>query len=95
MITSEIKETVTDTERIFEYTTVCTSGTVANVKVIRPILTEEEYARRKKMVEQALIDFAKGVIADGFDWKELAGKKQVTDPVSASNSDKKIDLLRN
>ena len=72
MIISEIKETVTDTEKIIEYTTVCPSGVHANVKVIRPILTDEEYARRKKAVEQALIDFAKGVIADGFDWKEAA-----------------------
>ena len=76
MITSEIKETVTDTERIFEYTTVCPSGTVANVKVIRPILTDEEYARRKRAVEQALIDFAKGVISDGFDWNELVKKSR-------------------
>lgn len=76
MIIGEIKETITDTEIISEYTTVCSSGTRANVKVIRPVLTGEEYARRKKIVEQALIDFAKGVIADGFDWEELAGKNK-------------------
>lgn len=76
MITSEIKETVTDTERIFEYTTVLPSGTVANVKVIRPILTDEEYARREKNAEQALAEYAKGVISDGFDWNELVKKSR-------------------
>ncbi len=71
MIEGTIKETVTDSEKIYEYTTVCTSGTRANVKVIRPILSEEEYARRRKETEQELIRFAQGVIADGHDWKEL------------------------
>ncbi|MCM1009173.1 MAG: hypothetical protein NC485_14890 [Ruminococcus flavefaciens] len=71
MIEGPIKETVTDSEKIYEYTTVCTSGTRANVKVIRPILSDEEYDRRKREVEQELIRFAQGVIADGHDWKEL------------------------
>ena len=71
MIDGTIKETVIDGNKVYEYTTVCDSGTRANVKVIRPILTDEEYARRKKVVEQELISFAKGVIADGFDWEEL------------------------
>lgn len=44
------------------------------MKVIRPILSEEEYAKRLKDVEKALIDFAKGVISDGFDWHEAAKK---------------------
>ncbi len=72
MIEGKIKETITETEKIYEYTTVLSSGTHANVRVIRPVLTDEEYAQRKKTVEQALIDFAKGVITDGFDWKEAA-----------------------
>lgn len=71
MIEGTIKETITDSNKVYEYTTVCASGTRANVTVIRPILTDEEYARRKKAVEQELINFAKGVIADGFDWEEL------------------------
>lgn len=71
MIEGKIKETITETEKIYEYTTVLPSGTRANVKVIRPVLTDEEYARRVKDVEQALIDYAKGVISDGFDWNEL------------------------
>lgn len=71
MIEGPIKETVTDSEKIYEYTTVCTSGTRANVKVIRPILSDEEYARRRREAEQELIRFAQGVIADGHDWKEL------------------------
>lgn len=76
MITSEIKETVTETEKIYEYTTVLPSGTRANVRVIRPVLTPEEYAKRVKDVEQALIEYAKGVIADGFDWNELVKKQR-------------------
>lgn len=71
MIEGTIKETVTDSEEIYEYTTVCTSGTCANVKVIRPILSDEEYDRRRREAEQELIRFAQGVIADGYDWKEL------------------------
>lgn len=74
MIEGPIKETITETEKIYEFTTVCDSGTRANVKVIRPILSEEEYAKRLKDVEKALIDFAKGVISDGFDWHEAAKK---------------------
>lgn len=76
MITSEIKETVTETEKIYEYTTVLPSGTHANVRVIRPVLTPEEYAKRVKDVEQALIEYAKGVISDGFDWNELVKKQR-------------------
>lgn len=72
MIEGPIKETITETEKIYEFTSICSSGTHANVKVIRPILSAEEYAERLKDVEQALIAFAKGVIADGFDWKEAA-----------------------
>lgn len=71
MIDGTIKETVTDSEKIYEYTTVCSSGTRANVKVIRPILDDEEYVRRRKEAEQELIRFAQGVIADGHDWNEL------------------------
>lgn len=71
MIDGTIKETVTDNEKIYEYTTVCSSGTRANVKVIRPILDDEEYVRRRKEAEQELIRFAQGVIADGHDWNEL------------------------
>lgn len=71
MIEGTIKEIVTDSEKIYEYTTVCKSGTRANVKIIRPILDDEEYARRRKEAEQELIRFAQGVIADGHDWKEL------------------------
>lgn len=78
MIEGTIKETITETEKIYEYTTVLPSGTRANVKAIRPVLTDEEYAQRKKAVEQALIDFAKGVIADGFDWKKAAEKGRNT-----------------
>lgn len=71
MIEGTIKETVTDTEKIYEYTTVCTSGTRANVTVIQPVLTKEEYDCRQKIAEQELVRFVKGVIADGYDWKEL------------------------
>lgn len=71
MIEGTIKETVTDSNKIYEYTTVCTSGTRANVTVIRPILTKEEYERRKKIVKQELVRFAKGVIADGYSWDSL------------------------
>ena len=71
MIDGTIKETVTDSEKIYEYTTVCSSGTRANVKVIRPILDDEEDVRRRKEAEQELIRFAQGVIADGHDWNEL------------------------
>lgn len=78
MIEGTIKETITDTEKIYEYTTVLPSGTRANVRVIRPVLTDKEYAQHKKTVEQALIDFAKGVFADGFDWKEAAEKGRNT-----------------
>lgn len=41
MIEGPVKETITETEKIYEFTSVCTSGTRANVKVIRPILSEE------------------------------------------------------
>lgn len=71
MIEGTIKETITESTKVYEYTTVCDSGTRANVTVIRPILTDEEYARRKKTIEDELVRFAKGVIADGFDWKKL------------------------
>lgn len=71
MIEGTIKETITESTKVYEYTTVCDSGTRANVTVIRPILTDEEYARRKKIIEDELVRFAKGVISDGFDWKEL------------------------
>ena len=71
MIEGAIKETVTDTEKIYEYTTVCESGTRANVKIIRPILGDEEYERRRKEAEQELRRFAQGVIADDYDWQEL------------------------
>ncbi len=71
MIIGTIKETLTDTERIYEYTTVCKSGTRANVKVIRPVLEAGEAARRRKEAEQELARFAQGVIADGYDWKSL------------------------
>lgn len=71
MIEGEIKETVTETERIYEYTTICYSGVRANVTVKRPILSEEEYERRRKITEQELIRFVQGVIADGHDWNEL------------------------
>ncbi len=71
MIEGTIKETETDSEKIYEYTTICKSGTHANVKIIRPVLDDEEYARRRREAEQELIRFAQGVIADGYDWKEL------------------------
>lgn len=71
MIEGTIEEMITDTNKIYKYTTVCTSGTRANVTVIRPVLTAEEYAERQKIVEQELIRFAKGVIADGHDWEAL------------------------
>lgn len=71
MIEGMIKETVTDGNKVYKYTTVCDSGTRANVTVIRPVLTNEEYTCRKKLVERELISFAKGIIADGFNWEEL------------------------
>lgn len=71
MIEGTIKETVTDTEKIYEYTTVCKSGVRANVKIIRPVLDDEEYERRRKEAERELVRFAQGVIADGYDWQEL------------------------
>lgn len=70
MIEGTYKETITENEKIITYSTICPSGTRAEVTVIRPILTPEEYERRLKDVERALEKFAKSVIADGFDWKE-------------------------
>lgn len=75
MIEGTIKETVTDTEKIYEYTTVCSSGTRANVRVVRPVLSNDEYERRKKEAERELARFAQGVIADGYDWQEFAQSK--------------------
>lgn len=71
MIEGTIKETVTDTEKIYEYTTVCPSGIRANVRVVRPVLSDDEYERRKKEAEKELARFAQGVIADGYDWQDL------------------------
>ena len=71
MIIGTIKETLTETEKIYEYTTVCKSGVRANVKVIRPVLDPEEEVHRRKEAEQELARFAQGVIADGYDWKSL------------------------
>lgn len=70
MIIGTIKETLTETEKIYEYTTVCDSGVRANVKVIRPV-DAEEVARCRKEAERELARFAQGVIADGYDWKSL------------------------
>lgn len=86
MIEGTIKETVTDDNKVYKYTTVCDSGTRANVTVIRPVLTEEEYARRKKTIERELISFAKGVISDGFDWEELV------DSAARRKECKKVDV---
>lgn len=71
MIEGKIKETLTETERIYKYTTICPSGVRANVEVIQPILSAEEYEKRRKVTEQELIRFVHGVIADGYDWNEL------------------------
>ena len=68
MIEGKIKETVTETERIYTYTTICSSGVRANVEVIQPILSAEEYEKRRKVTEHELIHFVQGVIADGYDW---------------------------
>lgn len=76
MIEGTIRETITETEKIYEYTTVLQSGTRADVTVVRPVLSREEYDRRQKEVEQALIRYVKGVISDGFDWEELVRKSR-------------------
>lgn len=86
MIEGTYKETITETEKIIEYSTICPSGTKALVKVIRPILTPEEYERRLKDVERALEKFAKSVIASGFDWKERV--RLVEEKRAARNNDK-------
>ena len=70
MIEGTYKETVTEDEKITEYSTICPSGTLANVTIIQPILTPDERERRIKNVELALEKFAKSVIASGLDWKE-------------------------
>lgn len=70
MIISDIKETTTETEKIYEYETVLSTGVHAFVTVKRPVLSAEEYKKREKMVEQALQRYAKSVIASGVDWHE-------------------------
>ncbi len=74
MIISGIKETITETEKIYEYETVLASGVHAFVTVRRPVLSDEEYARREKEVEKALQNYARSVINDGIDWHEAVEK---------------------
>lgn len=42
----------------------------AVVRVYRPVLTPEEYARRRKIVEEGLVRYYKRVVASGVDWDE-------------------------
>lgn len=46
----------------------------AIVRVYRPILTPEEYARRRKLAEEGLKRYYKRVVAAGVDWDESARK---------------------
>lgn len=59
------KVTITETEKITEWRT-----ERAIIKVHQPILSEEEYAKRRKKSEKALERFYKGIIACGLDWDE-------------------------
>lgn len=86
IIEGTYKETITETEKIISYSTICPSGTRAEVTVIRPILTPEEYERRLEGVKRALEKFAKSVIADGFDWKERV--RLVEEKRAKQNNDK-------
>ncbi len=40
----------------------------AVVRVYRPVLTPEEYARRRKLVEEGLARYYRRVVASGVDW---------------------------
>ena len=42
----------------------------AIVRVYRPVLTPEEYARRRKRCEEALARYYRNVVASGIDWDE-------------------------
>lgn len=42
----------------------------AVVRVYRPVLTPEEYARRRKRCEEALARYYRNVVASGIDWDE-------------------------
>lgn len=46
----------------------------AVVRVYRPVLTPEEYARRRKIVEEGLVRYYKRVVASGVDWDASAKK---------------------
>lgn len=74
MIISDIKETITETEKTYEYETVLSTGVHAFVTVKRPVLSEEEYAKCEKIVEQALQNYAKSVIAYGISWHKAVEK---------------------
>ena len=70
MIIGEIKKTVTETEIIYEYETILASGVHAFMQVRRPVLSAEEYERRRKNFERALQNYAEHVIESGIDWDE-------------------------
>lgn len=57
-------------ERIIEYTT-----ERAHVRVHIPILTEEEYNRRRAAVERELVRYYKECIKQGLDWDEISKPK--------------------
>lgn len=59
------KVTITETEKITEWRT-----ERAIIKVHQPILSEAEYAKRRKEIEKAIERFYKGIIACGLDWDE-------------------------
>lgn len=66
------KETVTETERIYEF-----RSEKAIVKVHKPILSPEEYERRRKVCEKGLERFYKSVVAMGIDWDEAVRKARM------------------
>lgn len=68
----ERKVTITETEKITEWQT-----ERAFIKVHQPILSEEEYEKRRKKIEKALERFYKGIIASGLDWDECARKGEM------------------
>lgn len=63
------KVTITETEKITEWQT-----ERAFIKIHQPILSEEEYEKRRKKIEKALERFYKGIIASGLDWDECVRK---------------------
>lgn len=65
------KVTITETEKITEWRT-----ERAIIKVHQPILSEEEYAKRRKEIEKALERFYKGIIACGLDWDECVRERE-------------------